>query len=47
MSRKLEKAVEALFNLMAEGLEFPDATARVVAKFKVSSRELIQAYDQA
>jgi hypothetical protein len=46
MSRKLEKAVNELFLLVAQGIEFPDATAKVTSKYKVSSRELIQAYDQ-
>lgn len=46
MSRKLEKAVNELFELLAQGYEFPDASAKVVAKYKVSSKELILAYDQ-
>ena len=46
MSRTLEKAVTDLFELMAQGYEFPDASAKVVTKYKVSSRELILAYDR-
>lgn len=43
--RKLEKALDFLNSLIADGWEFPDAHSKAASKFKVNSDQLTELYD--
>mgnify|MGYP000508835981 CR=1 FL=1 len=45
-SRAKEAALKQLRKLVTDGMEFPDATAKVYARTKVPVDELRAAYDQ-